>query len=186
MNWHKRASKPIGVINNIIHESIQLQKQDENYTCGAATIQNICRLLGKEMPSEDTLAKHLKTTKELGTSPESMEKVLAELGIPPVRFGKTETLETELSKNRVILAEFQDYQGDHNPLEVKLQQASHYALIVGFDSAFYYCVDSYLPHVADSSSCIKKIPKMKFHKDWVARSFDGSHVKTHWGLIIQV
>jgi predicted double-glycine peptidase len=184
MNWYKTASKIVGVIRRILTEKLDLLQQDTDYTCGNSVIQNLFRILHKQIPSEADLAKAMKTTSELGTAPQAIEAYMKSVGLPVIRFVPTQSLEDVLAKNAVVIVEYQDYQ-ESRPVEVVQQvQSSHYAIVVGYDEQYFYLVDSYLPHAENTNSKVKKIPKEKFLRDWKARSFDGSAVVKQYGLII--
>ena len=189
MNWYsliKIADHRVGVINRIEKHDVELLHQDNDYNCGPATIQNVLRIMGKEIPSEDDLARSMGTSKEKGTAPQSLERQLQDLGIPAIHFLNVETLEQELRKNRIVIVEYQDYQEENPRKIVQLKEASHYAIIIGYDSQFYYLADSYYPKVNGQKRAIKRIDKRKFHKDWIARSFDGKRLVKNYGLVVGV
>ena len=161
---------------------MELLEQDTDFTCGQATIQNIFRIMGKDIPAEMDLAKEMKANPKTGTSIQSLESVLLKCKVPVKKLQKGTLPERELSKNRMIIVLYQDYIEAYPPKEVKEKKASHFAVMVGYDEKNYYLVDSYYPTDAGAKHPIKTIPKKTFLKHWISN--DAGRIVKNYGLVI--
>jgi predicted double-glycine peptidase len=188
MNWYFTLKQSaVGPIKEIKQEDMDLQQQDHSWTCGPTSVQNLFRLLHKELPAEENLSHQIGTNKEQGTDPSRIEKYLQDKGIPFRHFKSgQDDLDKLLASDHAILAEFQDYQDSYPDEEVKELRASHFAVIVGCDKEHYYLIDPYHPIAHDCHSPLVAVKRANFLKDWVNRSFDGSSVVKNYGLIVQI
>lgn len=154
--------------------------QNEEYTCGPASIRIVLETLGgrDRLPSETEIAEICLTNKKTGTDPDRMVSALEQLGVRHFvpESATLGTIEKYLRRFHLCLVDYQSHDDGSGD--------GHYSVIFGFDETHFLIADPYKKKgVRGKEWGFRKIRKDLFEKRWHARHSDGVRA-LHWMVVV--
>jgi predicted double-glycine peptidase len=140
------AEEKMQIPKDAIKIALPKVRQQTNYSCGPAALKAIAKYFQVGTDDEKDYIKLCKATKELGSSPDNIEKAAIKLG-----------LKTKLKKNMTI-KELLNYLKKGIPVICSMQawgsggevydkaQSGHYNVAIGFDDKKIYFEDPSIDH----------------------------------------
>jgi len=155
-----------------------LQKFD--YDCGVAAVISLMMLTGKKRLMESEVEKRLKTTYELGTSPENIKRLLVEETVEYVekRNIKIAELGRFINEGYVCLVVYQAWWSEE---EKDNLLCGHYSIVFDIDKDFVWLIDPGIAVETEPGAGLGVVKKERkdFDKRWVDREESGE-IYDHW------
>lgn len=154
--------------------------QDEEYTCGPASIRIIVETLNgrQKLPSETEIEKLCLTNSTTGTDPDMMVNALTQLGVRHTvpENATLQTIEQCIRQFKLCLVDYQSHDDGSSD--------GHYSVIFGFDETHFCIADPYKKKgMRNKEWGFRRIRKDLFEKRWHARHTTGVRA-LHWMVAV--
>ena len=166
--------------DNRVLVSVKPYVQVNNYECGLACMQTILSFCGIRL-GRLRLKQELGTSRDTGTSPDSIKRLLRSKKIKfRERHGvSVSELENRISRGEICLVAYQAWGAKKY---FKTLESGHYSIVIGFDNESLWLMDPNVRggRVRDKKG-VRKIDKVVFEKRWVDEDVNKKEYD-HWFL----